>query len=138
MKTMNTATGKTPILYATLQPDAHMGTHNDIYEQTMSDRWRSIFARDSSSAAEQASMSLVLAMRALLSVVAPRPPGNVHARQKMRLHQLPRLGEKVRSEVNCIRKEIKRERMYVDFAVTGFGEDDRILYEAQMSLIWAA
>ncbi len=138
MKTTNTTTGKTPILFAALQPDAHMGTHNDVYEQAMSDRWRSIFAQDPSSAAEQASMSLVLAMRALLSVVSPRPPGNVHARQKMRSHQLPRLGEQVRSEVNCLRKEIKRERMYVDFAVTGFGEDDRILFEAQMSLIWAA
>jgi hypothetical protein len=138
MNTMSATSAISPILYADLQPGSHMGTHTDVYDQAMSDRWRSIFAGEPSSAAEQASMSLVLAMRALLSIVAPRPPGNVHGRQKMTSHALPRLGENVRSEVMCLRKEIKRERMYVDFAVKGRGEDERILYEAQMSLIWAA
>jgi len=115
-----------------------MGTYVDIYDQVMSDRWRSIYLGASDSAAEQASIALVLAMRALLSVVSPRPPGNVHARQKMISHGLPVIGETIQSEVTCVRKEIKRERRYVDFSVKGVGANNRPLFEAEMSLIWAA
>lgn len=115
-----------------------MGVHSDLYDQAMSDRWRSIFATQEDQAAEQASIALVLAMRALLSIVAPRPPGNVHARQHMTVHALPKIGEIIHTEVTCLAKQIKRERMYVDFAVNGTGTDDRKLFGAQMSLIWAA
>lgn len=138
MNAPSSSIGVKPILYENLTAHSLMGTHVDVYDQAMSDRWRSIFTSESMSGAEQASMALVLAMRALLTVVAPRPPGNVHARQQINSHSLPRPGEKVRSEVMCVSKEIKRERKYVDFAVKGLGEDDRVLYEAKMSLIWAA
>lgn len=138
MHASNTAPCQTPLYFDDIEPAVALGTHIDVYDQTMSDRWCYIYAVDAGSHAEQASISLVLAMRALLSVVVPRPPGNVHARQRMTLCALPVLGEMVRSEVTCIRKEIKRERRYVDFAVKGFGEDGRSLYEAEMSIIWAA
>lgn len=127
-----------PILYADLVPNTVMGEHCDVYDAAMSDRWRSIFSGQPSGAAEQASIALVLAMRALLSVVAPRPPGNVHARQQMTVHALPTHGQMVRSEVRCLQKEIKRNRRYIDFAVKGLAEQGQVLYEAQMSLIWAA
>ena len=138
MPASKTTPCQTPLYFEDFKPAVALGTHVDVYDQVMSDRWCSIYGIDPGSGAEQASIALVLAMRALLSVVAPRPPGNVHARQRMTLCALPVLGETVQSEVTCVRKEIKRERRYVDFAVKGFGENGRSLYEAEMSLIWAA
>lgn len=77
-------------------------------------------------------------MRAYLRVVAPRPPGNIHARQRLVLHGLPRLDERVRSCVYCLDKEIRRERRYLQLEVSGRGAGQRPLYTGQMQLIWAA
>lgn len=133
---------KKPMLYADLVPDVVIGKHTDLFSKEMSDQWNFIFKTSpgdaSGHASEGASMAVVLAMRALLTVVSPRPPGNIHARQKFKHHALPRLNETIHSEVKCTRKEIKRERRYVDFQVIGTGEDGHLIYEAQMSLIWAA
>lgn len=131
----------TPILYEMLVPNQFMGQHTDVFDQNMSDKWQSIFNASSTGSpgeAERASILLVLAMRALLTVVAPRPPGNVHARQKMTTYALPHLNETICSKVTCLNKEIKRERRYVDFEVSAVGADGRQIYKAQMSLIWAA
>jgi hypothetical protein len=131
-----------PILYEDLIANQVLGQHIDVFDKKMSDSWRSIFSLTPSdtenSAALRASISLALAMRALLSVVSPRPPGNVHARQKMTNFELLRLNDSICSKVICIHKEIKRERRYVEFEVLGQTTDDRKIYAAHMSLIWAA
>ena len=131
-----------PILFADLMPNMVIGRHTDLFDQNMSDKWKSIFKDsadgDISDGAQSASIGVALAMRALLTVVAPRPPGNVHARQKIRLHTLPALNQSIHSEVTCLHKEIKRERRYVDFEVIGKSEEGHLIFEAQMSLIWAA
>ena len=131
-----------PILYEDLSPNVPMGQYADVFDKTMSNKWQAIFntasAEETNHAAERASMVLVFAMRAMLTVVAPRPPGNVHARQKITTFALPHIGETILSKVTCLKKEIKREQRYVDFEVVGHGADGRRLYEAQMSLIWAA
>lgn len=131
-----------PVLYADLMPNVLMGQHIDVFDKNMSEKWQAIFNatsdNDQSDAAQRASMALVLAMRAMLTVVAPRPPGNVHARQKITTYELPRLNETIHSKVTCLNKEIKRDRRYVDFEVIGQSADGRKIYEAQMSLIWAA
>lgn len=130
-----------PLLYADLIPNTVMGQQEDRFDKKMSDQWQAIFhqtARVENDAAQRASIALVLAMRAMLTVVAPRPPGNVHARQKITTYELPQLNETIHSKVTCLHKEIKRERRYVDFEVIGHGADGRKIYEAQMSLIWAA
>ena len=83
-------------------------------------------------------MAVVAMMRAYLHVVAPRPPGNVHARQQLQMHALPRLGESMRIAVTCAGKELRRERRYVDLRVRATGEGGRALFEGLLSLIWAA
>ncbi len=131
----------TPILYEMLVPNQLMGLHTDLFDKNMSDKWQSIFNASSIGSpgeAQRANILLVLAMRALLTVVSPRPPGNVHARQQMTIYALPHLNEAISSKVTCQHKELKRERRYVDFEVSGEGASGRQIYKARMSLIWAA
>lgn len=131
-----------PVLYADLIPNVVVGKHSDLYDQKMADKWKTIFKDspegDTGNGAQAASIGMVLAMRAMLTSVAPRPPGNVHARQKIRMHTLPKLNETIHSEITCLNKEIKRERRYVDFGVIGKNAEGHLVYEARMSLIWAA
>jgi acyl dehydratase len=71
-------------------------------------------------------------------VVAPRPPGNVQARQALALFGPPRVGERIRTVVTCVDKRIKRDRRQVDIRTEGTGEGGRPVYTGRMTLIWAA
>lgn len=127
-----------PITFADFEPGRSLGEHVEQCAPDLAASWQDIFgAASGGTAAEGASLAVVLAMRAYLMVVSPRPPGNIQARQRFRMHALPRIGETVRSEVICIDKQIKRERLYVDLQVQGTREDGQLLYTGVMSLIWA-
>ncbi|MDO8767680.1 MAG: hypothetical protein Q7K57_03040 [Burkholderiaceae bacterium] len=128
-----------PICFADFQPGITLGERVETYGTNMAHAWQSIFGQNQDDgSAEAASVAVVLSMRAFLGVVAPRPPGNVHAREQFTLASLPRLGEEVRTVVSCTAKEIKRERFYVDLEVNGTGDGGRVLFTGRMSLIWAA
>lgn len=131
-----------PILYEDFQPGALMGEHVEVYDAQQSQRWQAIFGSQpedgAGGAAEGASMAVVNMMRAYLHVVTPRPPGNVHTRQQLRLRDLPQCGEAIRVTVHCAAKEMRRERRCVDLRVQGTGRGDRALFDGVISLIWAA
>jgi hypothetical protein len=126
------------ITYADFEPGITMGEHVETYAPELANVWQSIFgSAHVGGAAESTSLAMSLAMRAYLTVVSPRPPGNIQARQRFQVHSLPRAGETIRSEVCCLSKQIKRGRFYVELQVRGAGPDARLLYTAGLSLIWA-
>lgn len=131
-----------PILFDDFQPGMPMGEYEEVYDAQQAGRWQTIFGssaqEDANAASEAASMAVVAMMRAFLHVVTPRPPGNVHARQQLQMHALPRLGETMRIAVACAGKEIRRERRYVDLGVRATGDGGRALFDGRISLIWAA
>ena len=131
-----------PILFDDFVPGALMGERVETYDAGQARRWQAIFGDGpqdgANGAAEGASMAVVNMMRAYLNVVAPRPPGNVHARQQLRLHSVPCCGEAIRVSVHCVRKEMRRERRYVDLQVQGVGRAGRVLFDGVIGLIWAA
>lgn len=131
-----------PILFDDFQPGVPMGEYEEVYDGQQVGRWQTIFGssaqEDANAASEAASMAVVAMMRAFLHVVTPRPPGNVHARQQLQMHALPRLGETMRIAVACAGKEIRRERRYVDLGVRATGDGGRALFDGRISLIWAA
>ena len=91
-----------------------------------------------SDAAQGAGIAVVMMMRAYLAVVASRPPGNIHARQGFTLAAPPQPGERIRSVVTCVGKEMKRGRRHVEFRTEGTGAGGRPIYTGRMALIWAA
>lgn len=128
-----------PILWEDFQPGAAMGEFTLTFDERMAAAWQAIFGKDSAgSPAEGASIALAAMMRAYLTVVAPRPPGNVHARQRFTLEAVPAQGEAIRTLVTCGDKELKRERRYVDFHVRATGAGDRPLYSGILTIVWAA
>lgn len=127
---------KSPLLFDDFVPGTELGIHVAAYDEAMAASWRAIFGASQPEGAEGAGIALALMMRSYLGVT-PRPPGNVHARQGLRLVALPRPGEQVRSVVACVGKEIKRERRYVEFSVRAAGAQGRPLFDGNLTLVWA-
>lgn len=132
----------TPILFEDFQRGVLMGEQVEVYDAQQAERWQAIFGNQpedgAHGAAEGASMAVVNMMRAFLQVVAPRPPGNVHAKQQLRMHAIPQLGEAIRVSMVCAAKEMRRERRYVELKVQGTGRGERTLFDGLITLIWAA
>jgi hypothetical protein len=128
-----------PILWNDFQPGAGLGEITQVFEPALSRAWQGIFgAEGAGTAAEGASIAVALMMRGYLAVVTPRPPGNVHARQRFTLEAAPVQGEAIRTVVSCLGKELKRERRYLDLGVRGTGTGGRPIYSGVLTLIWAA
>ena len=83
-------------------------------------------------------MATVLMMRAYMQLLSPRPPGNIHARQQMTLGAPIRLGDSVSTEVECIGKELRRERRYVTVRARGTNQQGIQCFDGLLTLIWAA
>lgn len=127
------------ILWEDFQPGASLGEITQPFEAALSQAWQGIFGRDGAGGpAEGAGIAIAMMMRGYLGVVAPRPPGNVQARQRFTLEAVPRPGEAIRTVVTCLSKEIKRERRYLDLEVRGTGTGGRAIYGGILTLIWAA
>ena len=128
-----------PIVWDDFEPGASLGEITQSFEPSLSKAWRDIFGTaDAGGPAEGAGIAVAMMMRGYLGVVTPRPPGNVHARQRFTLHAQPRQGEAIRTVVTCRSKELKRERRYVELDVAGTGEGGRPIYAGTLTLIWAA
>ena len=127
-----------PILFDDFVPGALMGERDENYDAAQAARWQALFGAQGSDEAEAASMAMINMMRGYLNLVTPRPPGNMHARQRLQMRNLPQPGETIRVAVRCLGKEVRRERKYVELQVTGSGTEGRALFDAQLSLIWAA
>lgn len=132
----------TAILFDDFTPGMPMGEHVQVYDIEQARRWQAIFGHQPEDGAdgpvEGACMAVVFMMRAYLGVVTPRPPGNVHAKQQVRMHGIPEQGECMRVSVVCAGKEMRRERRYVELQVSGRGEGERKLFDGLITLIWAA
>ncbi len=126
------------ILFEDFVPGALMGEREEVYDAAQAARWQSLFGGSGDDAAEAASMAVISMIRGYLNLVTPRPPGNVHARQQLRMRGLPQPGESIRVAVRCLGKEVRRERNYLELEVSGSGAQRRALFDAQLTLIWAA
>jgi len=83
-------------------------------------------------------LSTVLMMRAYLQIVSPRPPGNLHTRQRLHLHSPVRIGEFVETTIVCTGKEMRGTRRLVELSATGKGDQSRPIYDGIITLYWAA
>ena len=127
------------MLFDSFEPGCVIGSATDTIDAPMLALWAQLYGNPGSPAGA-VPMALVtpLLMRGYMRVIAPRPPGNVQVRKKIGLLAAPRLGEEVRTEFRCARKELRRDRRYVDFTARGTGEGGRELFTAEMTIIWAA
>jgi hypothetical protein len=133
---------KAVVTYDDFVPGQILGETTESFDPALTDGWQRIFGArpedGAGGAAEGAGIAVVMMMRAYLAVVTPRPPGNIHGRQAFALVDAPRLGERIRTVVTCVDKQIKRDRRQVELQTQGTGEGGRLICTGRMTLIWAA
>ena len=120
-------------------PGAGLGECTESVGEDILAHWRALYPWDAPVGETlPAGLATVLLMRAYMRTLAPRPPGNLHARQQLSLVAAVRRGEAVTTRFDCTGKELRRERRYVEIATRSTGEGGRLLFTGRMALIWAA
>jgi hypothetical protein len=78
-------------------------------------------------------------MEGYMAAIQPRPPGNIHAGQKLDFSgQSLSEGETVTVAISCNAKEIKRERRFVRFGASMKNARGEEILSGEMNVIWAA
>jgi len=124
--------------FAAFRPDQTLGHHRETLDQAAIDRWCGLFPDDRAGDLMPAGMVAAITMRAYSAIIADRPPGNVHARQKFSIHGRPRAGTGLITDLRCTGKEIRKERRWIDIESTTRDEAGRLLFTGTMRMIWAA
>ncbi len=129
----------TLLLFDGFQSGAVMGRACERVDAALLGLWRQLYPSDALEPGElPEGIATVLIMRAYMKVLTPRPPGNIHARQRLELTALPQVDEDVITEVRCTGKRLHKERRYVEVATHSTGVGGRALFTGAMTLIWAA
>jgi hypothetical protein len=124
--------------YDSFEPGKAMGSVQTVLGDAFCDLWRRIYPADELSGdLLPIAASTVILMKAWRTIVDPRPPGNVHASQKVHFTAAPRLGETVNTEVRCIAKELRKDRKFVTLLTQSTGDGGRALFTGETLLIWA-
>lgn len=127
------------LTFDSFRPGASMGRTTETIGAEVMDSWQRLYPWDAAPAGELPSgFATVLLMRAYMRILTPRPPGNIHVRQRLELLAGIAPREEVTTELECVSKELKRERRYVELACRASGEAGRPLFDGRMTIIWAA
>ena len=81
-------------------------------------------------------MTIGLIMRAYISIISPRPPGNIHAGQTLTLGRLLAPGDRFMARARCIAKEPRKGRSWFTFGLTLTSDGDMVV-DGEMSFLWA-
>lgn len=127
-----------PILYEDFVVGQEVGECVLTYDETFVQGWQQIFGQAASPRAQAASVSLMLMMRAFLTIVSPRPPGNIHARQSLSFSSLPVLGDQLTVSAACLCRTLRKERRYVELSVKALNQRGQPVFAGVLTLIWAA
>jgi len=120
-------------------PGNRMGVYTLAIDDELLALWQKLYPHDTCDGQTlPAGFATVMMMRAYMQILSPRPPGNIHARQKLELHAPIFVGESITVEMTCASKELRRERRYVEIEVSAQGIDGRKIFSGLITLIWAA
>lgn len=85
-----------------------------------------------------AGMISMVALRAYMTLLDARPPGNIHALQTMRIDRLPPIGTPLETELRCRSCELRNGRRWVVFETQTRTADGDACFEGGMTMLWAA
>lgn len=130
--------------YARFEEKAEIGTCAVQLGTDQLALWRSAAglpeaAQDAGDVAAPRGLLLALAMRGNLSIVTPRPPGNVHASSVLRWGAVSAsIGEPLIVRVICLMKTIAKERRWITLQVDLLNRDDGLVLSNELKMVWAA
>lgn len=114
---------------------ASLGRFEDRIDASFLAEWRSVFNDDLEVNPGGAVMALY--MRAYMALLPKRPPGNIHARQKVRVFLPLPSNATIATEIVCRAKELKGERRWITLFGTLRTPTGNVLAEAEMTNLWA-
>ena len=127
------------IVFADFVPGKTMGSLTETPDDEQLAQWKKLYPWDVPQDGNLPDgMATVLMMRAYLDVISPRPPGNIHTRQHMRLFAPILPGEAVTTTITCTSKEMAGERRKLALTAEGHGPEGRAIYSGTLTLYWAA
>ena len=127
------------ITFDDFRPGTSFGSAPVHLDDALMEKWTRLFPYDTACAPDMPEgMTAVLVMNAYMTLVAPRPPGNIHASQSFDLVRLPCIGETVTTEVICHDKEMSKGRRWVGLETISRDQAGEVLFSGAMRMIWAA
>lgn len=127
------------LCYDSFVPGEEIGTDDLVFGDEWVQSWSRIFTGSGRDPAQvPLGVVSVVAMRAYMAIVTPRPPGNIHAGQQLRIVRAPSLGEHLHTRMACTAKRLSGERRIVTFGTrcTGRGSGGTV-FEGAMTIFWA-
>jgi acyl dehydratase len=103
------------------------------------ERWRRLFPSAEGATNAPPGLLMALLMEGYMAAIQPRPPGNIHAGQKLTFAGKPLAeGGRVTVSISCNAKELKRERRFVRFGASMRDARGEEILAGEMNVIWAA
>ena len=128
-----------PMLFADFVAGAELAQVSDSITAEQLAEWSQLYPWDKPADGHvPTGLATVLLMRSYHKAIPHRPPGNIHAGQRMQVHSPIRTGEGVTTTVTCLSTERKGERRKLELSVQGRSEDGRSVYSGLITLFWAA
>lgn len=127
-----------PILFADFEPDSELGSHVIQIDEAMFALWVSLYPNDAACRPVMPpGMMAMVVMRGYMSTIPERPPGNIHAEQRIDLVQLPKIGDAVTTIYRCERMEERLGRKWVYLTSNTVDDAGNTLFTGRMTTIWS-
>ena len=119
--------------------DEQIGATCLMVDKAMLDTWQSLYGKRPEDAPLPLAFAPMLLMRAFLTIVTPRPPGNLHVGQSYRVTGMPCPYRAIFATVHCSAKELHKSRRVVTFIIKLAETDEAApLVSGTSTMFWAA
>ncbi len=125
--------------FASFHPGERVGSGRMRFDAAALDAWCAVFPDDRAFApAMPPGMTAMIGMRAYMALLRDRPPGNIHARQRVEMLGGARLGDELTTTLTCVGKEMRRGRRWLEFATDTRNQDGAVVFRGRKLVIWGA
>ncbi|MPZ58908.1 MAG: hypothetical protein GEU91_20940 [Rhizobiales bacterium] len=121
-----------------LQAGSLLGEHRFVFDEAALGEWTTLFPEDAGCPVMPPAMLAMVVMRAFISIMRDRPPGNVHAGQQFELLRLPVLNERLVTRLRCQSKDLRNGRRWVTFNSETSDDGGELRFSGVMTTLWAA
>jgi hypothetical protein len=123
------------MLFEDFAADTVLGRHVETIDDALYEQWRAVFPGRADNPSP-GGFAMAFAMRTYLTILPERPPGNIHARQRLTLHRAAVRGDSVDASLRCVGREVRGDRRKVMLAVDARA-GGQPWFAAEMTILWA-
>lgn len=126
------------LLFDDFVEDKVLGDESFTISEEAFAKWTSLYPDDTACRPLMPpGMIAMVVMRGYMKVIPKRPPGNMHAEQRIDLIRLPNIGDTVTTTYRCARKEERLGRKWVYLTSDTADDSGESLFLGRMTSIWA-